>query len=236
MSKLTAIVSCYNSGDWLENRIKNLLSSTIADRLQIVCVNANSPDVRDEEIPLSYPVTYYRLPERIGVYEAWNYAIARSDTTYITNANSDDLVSPQCYEILLNILDNTGADYVYPSWYVTHVPNLVWGQHIGHVDPSGDPGQYSGDLNTAGVGHFPVWRRSLHDKIGMFKPEFRALGDAEFWARAYFVAKARFIWHPERLAIYLWRNGENLWNSSINEDEWRMYHECAHRYKTEKAK
>ena len=232
MSSLAVLVSCYNSGDWLENRLKNLLASTVVDRMQIICVNANSPDQRDEDIPQKYPVTYYRLAERVSVYEAWNYAIQKSDTTYVTNANTDDLVAPECYETLMSILDN-GADFAYPSWYTTHIPNLVWGEHHGKVDDSGIPGQYCGNLDKSGVGHFPMWRRSLHDKLGYFKPEFNALGDAEFWARALHLAKAKFAWHPEMLAIYLWRNGENLWHRSINEREWDMYHESVNKYKSD---
>lgn len=233
MNKLAVLVSCYNSGDWLENRLANLVQSTMIDRMEIICVNANSPDQRDHDIPQKFPVTYYKLEERISVYEAWNYAIQRSNSTYITNANTDDLVAPDCYERLMSILDTTEADYVYPSWYVTHIPNLIWGSHAGQVDPTGEPGQYSGDLNAGGVGHFPMWRRSLHDKLGFFDGRFNALGDAEFWARAYYCAKAKFIWYPEKLAIYLWRDGQNLWNRSINEVEWQMYHENVNKYRLE---
>ena len=234
MSSLAVLVSCYNSGDWLENRLKNLLASTVASRMEIICVNANSPDKRDDEIPKNFPVTYHKLEDRISVYEAWNYAIERSSSTYITNANTDDLVAPHCYEVLMSILDD-GADYAYPSWYTTHIPNLVWGDHDGKVDPSGDPGQYCGDLSKSGVGHFPMWRRSLHDKLGYFKPEFNALGDAEFWARAYYLAKAKFVWYPEMLAIYLWRDGQNLWNRSINEVEWGRYHNYLNKYTSESS-
>ena len=87
MNKLTVLVSCYNSGEWLENRILNLLQSTHADKTEIVCINANSPDPRDDEIPKRHPVTYLKLEERVGVYEAWNYAIQRTQSDYITNAN-----------------------------------------------------------------------------------------------------------------------------------------------------
>lgn len=232
MNKLTVLVSCYNSGEWLENRIQNLLQSTHAQHTEVVCINANSPDPLDDEIPRRHPVTYFKLEERVSVYEAWNYAIQRTQSDFIANANTDDLVAPDCYERLINALNDTRADYCYPSWYVTNVPNLRWGEHHPHVDPSGSPGHYNGDLNTSGVGHFPMWRRSLHDRIGYFNPSFNALGDAEFWARAYYCANAQFYWYNERLAIYLWRDGQNLWNSSINEVEWRLYHQLVDEYRS----
>ena len=52
--KITVMVSIYKSGDWLENRINNLLSSTMVDDIEICCVNANSPDKRDHKIPKKF--------------------------------------------------------------------------------------------------------------------------------------------------------------------------------------
>jgi GT2 family glycosyltransferase len=230
MSKLTAIISCYNSGEWLDNRINNLMQSSIVSDMEIVCVNANSPDPRDDDIPQRYPVTYFKLDDRISVYEAWNYAIERTNSTYIVNANSDDLVSPECYSKLAGVLDS-GYDFCYPSWFTTKVPNLKWGSHLPHVDFGGKPGNYNGDLSRSGVGHFPMWRRSLHDKVGYFDGSFKALGDAEFWARCFFTANARFFWLNEMLAVYLWRDGLNLWSTSINSDEWSRYHELVGKYR-----
>jgi glycosyltransferase involved in cell wall biosynthesis len=230
MPKITVLVSCYNSGQWIQHRLDNLLASSIKNDMEIVCINANSPDERDELIPLKYPVKYIRLPERVGVYEAWNIAIQQTDSKYITNANTDDVVAPMCYERLSSALDNIDCDFAYPSWYVTHLSHRTW-TNFGDYDPSGRPGRYHGDIDKAGVGHFPMWKRSLHNKVGLFDPNFKALGDADFWARCYWKGKAKFHWVEELLAIYLWRNGDNLWNRSINEDEWGRYHSNVANYK-----
>jgi GT2 family glycosyltransferase len=228
--KLTCLVSCYNSGDWIEHRINNLLSSSLGSALQIVCINANSPDERDDLIPQKYPVKYIKLSERVGVYEAWNIAIQDTQSDYIANANTDDVVAPLCYEKLIRVLEESQSDFAYPSWFTTHVPLKQWGDFV-DCDPSGRPGRYAGNIDTAGVGHFPLWRRSLHGKVGLFDPNFRALGDADFWARCFYKASAKFTWLEEFLAIYLWRNGENLWNRSINEDEWGRYHANVSKYR-----
>lgn len=234
MPKLLAMVSLYNSGAWIENRIQNLLESYTKD-VEIFCVNANSPDIRDHEIPQKYPVRYVKLDERISVYEAWNYAIQNSDSEYITNANTDDIVSPHCYNRMIQFLDfdsakQTNTDFAYCSWNTTAVENQKW-DSLRDIDLNGKPGHYSGDINISGVGHFPMWRRSLHEKLGYFDPTFKALSDADWWARCYHVGKSKFLWINENLATYLWKNGSNLWHQSITSEEWERYFAKLEKYK-----
>lgn len=231
MKLVTAIISQYNSGDWIENRINNLLNSDINNDLEIICVNANSPDQRDEEIPRKMGIKYIHLSYRASVYEAWNIALRASNAKYASNANSDDLIAPDYYSKLTQRLESDkNIGLAYCSWYVTDKPNQIWGK-FDKISPDGDPGHYRGDLDKGIVGHFPLWRTSLHKKIGYFNEEYRALGDAEWWARIHYIAKSKLSWVQERLACYLYRHGENLWHKSINEDEWAKYHKTICEYK-----
>ena len=114
MKKLTVLVSLYDAGEFIENRINNLLQSTIKDDLQIVCLNANSPDERDESIPKKFSqVKYIRAPKKITVYAAWNQMIKATASPYLANANADDLVAPSCYERLIGVLDNLDPTIYY---------------------------------------------------------------------------------------------------------------------------
>jgi hypothetical protein len=213
------MVSIYNSGDWLENRIKNLLQSSVANDLEIWCVNANSPDPRDDEIPKDFPeVTYVKLDKKLTVYDTWNFIIRSSKSEFITNANTDDLIHPQGYQKLIKVLDDSDCGFAYPSWYCTATPNQTW-PTLTDIDPGGKPGNFAGNIETAGVGHFPVWRRSLHADFGLFDPEFKALGDADWWSRCYLVGNVKFQWVNELLACYLWRNGDNLWHRELSDNE-----------------
>ena len=230
-SKLTIMVSLYNSGEWIENRIKNLLQSSHKNA-EIWCVNADSPDQRDHDIPQQYPVKYVRLPKRITVYETWNYIIENSSSEFITNANTDDLIHPHGYTSLIETLEHLGPDYgfAYPNWMTTCTPNQEWSKIEG-FDKAGRPGHYAGDIETAGVGHFPLWRRSLHTSVGLFDTNYRALADADWWARCHHVAKTKFHWVDEFLGCYLWKNGDNLWHKEINSSEWERYHNNMNSYK-----
>lgn len=223
MPKLVVMVSIYNSGKWIQNRLDNLMECR-SDDIEIWCVNANSPDPKDHDIPQKYPFKYVKLEKRITVYETWNYIIENSNSSYITNANTDDIVSPNCYVKLMTALDkNQDAGFAYCSWNTTRVPNQKWSE-LRNIDPNGKPGQYVGDIQRAGVGHFPMWRRSLHDKLGLFDTQFKALADADWWARCHHVGKTKFVWIRENLGTYLWRDGENLWNREVTGEEWDRYH------------
>jgi hypothetical protein len=228
MKKLTVMVSIYESGQFIENRLENLMQCDCLNDIEIWCVNANSPDEKDDTIPQKFPVNYIKLDRRISVYETWNYIIEKSQGQFITNGNTDDIVAPNCYSRLMAHLDI--HDFAYCSWYSTHIPNQQWNS-MTYIDPGGRPGYFNGDINAGGVGHFPVWRRSLHEKLGGFDTDFQALADAEWWARCFYVGKAKFIWVNELLGCYLWRDGQNLWHRMVTPQEWELFHQKVMGYK-----
>lgn len=224
--RLAIMVSIYNSGEWLENRLQNLKNLDNFNECEIWCVNADSPDERDHTIGQKFKgqnIRYEKLNERITVYETWNHIIKSSDSQFVTNANTDDIVAPNCYSRLISALDSATQEFgfAYPNWYTASVPNQQWPPK--QASPDGRPGQYNGQIEKNGVGHFPLWRRSLHDKFGLFDTSFKALADAEWWARCYY-GGTKFIWYNEFLACYLWRSGDNLWHRAVNADEWKRYH------------
>ncbi len=239
MKKLVVMVSVYQAGEFIQNRLDNLRQSSMWDDMEVWVVNADSPDPRDHDIPSQYPgVRYERLPARIGVYAAWNWIVRNTQSLYLTNANADDLIAPKAYEkmsLTLDLIANSG--FTYPSWYATATPNLSWDQvrrGEGGIDREGQPGIYRGDLDRATVGHFPMWRRSLHDEFGLFDERFLALGDADWWARCFWKGGVDFRWNKEYLACYLFRNGQNLWHTAVNGSEWHLYHQKVGQYQAER--
>jgi len=218
LAKLVAIVSVYNSGRWLEHRIRNLINTTTYKRkeLLIFLVDANSPDPRDQEIGKYFgqlPNICYRRIRYCTIYGAWNYALSQTRSMFVTNANSDDLVAPDCYDRLIAVLEEKRAPLVYPAWYEVTIDNLPWEEatKVGHKVFIGPPALNF--INQIACGHFPLWRRSLHKKVGYFDPSFHGAGDADFWMRCWINKIRDFEYIPECLGAYLWRRGQNLWFS-----------------------
>lgn len=214
--KITAIISLYNSGRWLHNRINNLMETDTYKRgeLFIYAVNAQSPDPRDDQIANQYAGRdkfHYEIINPCTVYGAWNHAIKKTSTPFITNANADDINSPDCYDKLIAACEAHDALVAYSDWYVLTQENQPW--RPGKMDAGPDHcGQYNPDKNQLSCGHFPVWRRDLHDKVGYFDPSLKALGDADLWLRAWRMGYRNFFYFGEHLGGYLWRNGDNLWH------------------------
>lgn len=227
--KLVIMVSIYNSGEWLKNRLDNLMDTTTITDSQVWCLNANSPDPRDDDIPRQYPVKYLKLNNRITVYEAWNYIISTSKSKYITNANTDDIVAPTAYEELMHELDSDDQiGIACCPWYTTHKPNLSWC----HVDGRKyHPSPYRGDITKTTLGHFPLWRRDIHDKVGLFDVQFKSLADADLWARIYHKTDYKFAIVDKPLGCYYYRDGENYWHKNISSQQWDAYFKKVEEYK-----
>jgi hypothetical protein len=47
----------------------------------------------------------------------------------------------------------------------------------------------------------PMWRKSLHDKIGLFNTRYKSAGDYELWLRA-MLDGSKFLKIEEALAAY----------------------------------
>ena len=223
---LVAMVSIYNSGNWLRRRLDNLFSTNIykSDRLQIFCVNAMSPDPKDDEIAASYagrPNYNYKIIDHCTVYQAWNNIIKESSSDYLVNANTDDLVSPECYDVLIDACEQTDSCLSHCDW-ICFSEAQSWSSINGQAG-NGHP--YSPPTYIS-CGHFPCWKRSLHDSVGLFDSSMFALGDADFWKRCWISGHQNFNYVGAPLAAYHWRGEDkNLWNRTpedVRAREWEI--------------
>jgi glycosyltransferase involved in cell wall biosynthesis len=187
--RLSAIVSLYNARRFAAGCLDDLIAQSLAadGSLEVVVVDAASPE-QDHEIVAPYAARYpwirlVRLPERVSLYEAWNIGIREARGTYITNANADDRRHPDALARHVALLDaDHTLDLAWSDCRRSTVENARW-----HDAPP-DPKVYRyPEQNLAGTGllHFqlgihPVWRRTVHERIGMFDGSFRACGDWDF--------------------------------------------------------
>lgn len=183
---VSAIISTYNSEFFIKDKIEDLLNQTIGNDLEIIIVNSGSKQ-NEDTIVQSYidqysNITYIKTIERETIYKAWNRGIRIAKGKYITNANTDDRLKNDAYQILTNILeDNTDVALVYADQFITHIPNQTFEQNkstvIEHV-PDFDP---IVQLDRCIVGSQPLWRASLHwnDDI-WFDESYEVSGDHEF--------------------------------------------------------
>ncbi|MBM3801338.1 MAG: glycosyltransferase [Acidimicrobiia bacterium] len=215
--RVSAIVSTYKSGRFIEGRLKDLLAQTLGDQLEIVVVDSGSPE-NEGAIVRRYQqqhpnIQYVRTEQRENLYQAWNRGIRASSGEYLTNANTDDRLRPDALEVLAGELDRYPAiGLVYADFWITGFENQVFGSHI-CTGYSSKP-DYQPNLMLAGchMGPQPMWRRSIHGEIGYFDESFCAAGDYEFWCRLALRHPMKHV--REFLGLYL-HNGDGVSNGNL---------------------
>jgi len=216
--KLSAIVSTCNSENFISKCLENLLDQTLYKKglLEIIVIDSASEQNEQEIIQkfqATYPnIIYERTPDRETLYASWNKAIKMSRGAYITNANTDDRHRPDALEIMANYLDNhSEISLVYADQLITNTPNDTWETTKADRHWNWPPFDYGELESRCIIGCQPMWRKSLHEKYGYFRPEFASAGDYEFWLR---IGKTEnFARLPEILGLY-YENIQGLEHSS----------------------
>ena len=202
---VSAIVSTYNSEQFLRGCLEDLESQTIADSLEIIVVNSGSQQ-NEEEIVKEFQqkfsnIIYIKTEQREGVYAAWNRAVKIARGQFLTNANTDDRHRKDCFEIMAKtLLDNPDAGLVYGDQIITKTANDTFENHHG-TEFARRP-EFSPERLLFGccVGSQPMWRRKLHDELGYFDETLNCAGDWDFWLRI--SQRQKFLHIPEFLGLY----------------------------------
>lgn len=187
--RVSAIISTYASEGFIRECLDNMLSQTIGSELEIVVVDAASPE-NERAVVREYQsrhgnITYIRTRSRIGVYAAWNIAVAHATGSYCVSMSTNDQMAPDGCEQLARALDrNPEAVLAYGNTYLTRQPHETFGRNS-HYGVYRWPEYDFDDHLRKGccIGPHPMWRRSVHEQAGYFDERFIADGDQEFWLR-----------------------------------------------------
>ena len=206
-SQLTIITSLYKGEKYINTFLENVTNQTIFDQSQLFIIDANSPQNEYEIIKKyleNYPnIKYVRLDNTIGIYESWNLAITESVSEFLTNANVDDLHRNDALELKVQCLrDNPMVDVVYSDIYYSFIPNLTFEVvEKGGIKTNLPTANKFNLLNFNSPHNSPMWRRSLHDRVGYFDPTYKSAGDHEFWLRSAF-SGATFMKIKDPVVVY----------------------------------
>ncbi len=186
--KVSIITSVYKGGYFIEEFMRDITNQTMFDQCELIIINANSPD-NEEEVILRYMkkypnIFYLRLGSDPGLYPVWNMAIKLSNAQYIMNANVDDRLKEDAMEVFVKALDeNPEIDLVYSDIFITSVPNSPYDGCKAWAVSNFNAFSQKAMMVCMPMNH-PMWRKTLHDKYGLFSEEYKAAGDYEMWLRA----------------------------------------------------
>ena len=211
---ISVLVSSYCAEAFIRECLEDLEGQTMMRDMEIIVVDAASPENERAvvfEFQERYPnIAYLRTPVRIGVYAAWNLALRLARGRYVAPFSTNDRLCPEAYELLARALDeHPEVALVYGDTYLTELPHQTFSQHRRAGMWQWPDYSYDNLLRQCGVGPHPMWRRSVHDKVGYFDESYVALGDQEFWIRL--GAHHRLMHIPAVTGLY-WRSPEGLSN------------------------
>jgi GT2 family glycosyltransferase len=190
--KVTCLVSTYCSAEFLRECLEDVVAQTIFPEVELIIIDACSPqneaEVAKPFLELYDNIRYVRTPYRIGIYPAWSMGSLMASGPYITPFSTNDRLVPNAYQIMAQGLDlNPRASLVYGDSYLTDQPH----QSIGTHSPSPHNGgcyrwheiNHGWLILNNGIGPHPMWRRSVHQEIGLFDRRYKAIGDQDFFLR-----------------------------------------------------
>ncbi|HZW61710.1 MAG TPA: glycosyltransferase [Candidatus Babeliales bacterium] len=187
--KISIITSVYDGDRFIDGFLEDIVCQTIFDQCELIIINANSPGHEEPIIKhyaQQYPnIIYHHLEYDPGLYGVWNIAIGLARGKYITNANIDDRLKHDCYEVHAKALDNNPQiDLVYSDYYITFHANKKFVE-VKKAKSSDLPSFSIKNLwKKCLPNNHPMWRKSMHDKCGLFSEKYKSAGDMEMWFRA----------------------------------------------------
>jgi glycosyltransferase involved in cell wall biosynthesis len=186
---VSAIASLYKGRKFLARFLDNIVTQTMFDRSELIIIDADSPEGEAElisEYQKIYPnIIYKRMNYRIGIYDAWNVGVELARGKFLTNTNLDDLRRADSFELQASALEqHPFVDIVYQDFFYSFDASFSFDQVARLGFKSDVPIVTPHNLLTSNSPHnAPMWRRHLHEELGLFDTTFKSAGDWEFWLR-----------------------------------------------------
>lgn len=185
---VTALVSTYGSERYLRGCLDDLLAQTLKDELEIVVVDAGSPEGEGaivREYQDRFPRLHYlRTGRREFTSESLHRATQLARGRYLTTANTDDRHREDFLEHMVAVLEHhAGFGLAYADARITHRDNETFAHSSAtrhFVWPDFTP---TAAVSGALFGAQPVWRRSAHAVVGDWDPQYRHANDLDMFLR-----------------------------------------------------
>lgn len=213
---VSVVVSTYKAEAFMEECLSDLTAQSIADNMEVLVIDADSPQservVVEEFMKRFKMIRYIRTPRRIGIYDAWNLGAIAARGAYVAPFSTNDRLDPRAYEMLAGYLDkNPEADIAYGNTHLTDLPHQMMHSYAPctvikseYVWPEI---RREWLVWNCAVGPHPMWRRSVHDKVGYFDERFVAIGDQDFFLK---VARRSRLGHVDFFTGLQWITQDSL--------------------------
>lgn len=186
--------------------LEDLISQSIFGQIEVLVIDSGSPQGESAicmEFAREYPQIRLIRTEREPLYVAWNRAIPLARGKYITSANTDDRHRHDFMEVLATTLDHhSNVALVYADQFISDTENETFEQcKSREARLRRWPDYTPQDLMLRCItGSQPMWRKSLHDDLGLFDTRYRIAADYDMWLRI--ASKFALLHVPEPLGVF----------------------------------
>lgn len=182
---ISVICSVLDGRSWLPAYLESLNAQLLA-RFEVVFIDAASQDgsadlIQSFRFRSGIDAILQPCSSRIGIYEAWNRAIALSSGNWILNYNVDDRLFPESLLLLAGVAVRlTRVGVIYSPCFVTDDPDH---RKRSDVTDWRDANRLENLAVGCCCGPFPLVRRQCYREHGLFDETFQISGDYEMWCR-----------------------------------------------------
>lgn len=177
MNDVTAVIPCYNDGDYILEAVDSLVSQTIQPDHIIIVDDGSAQETKDVLQQLDHPLIEIIYQENQGVASARNNGIKKATTTYILTLDADDDFEATFIEKAISILNDDHQTVAVCCYYQKHRNNKSFGDVI---KPLG--GEVADFLVKNNGLASAMFRRSRWEEIGGYDVQFKnGYEDWEFW-------------------------------------------------------
>ncbi len=184
----TALVSTWSSARYLRGCLDDLLQQSLGARLEIVVIDACSPEnegdiVRDYQS--AHPnVRYVRSPVRESTSAAFDRGTALARGRYLSTANTDDRHHPEFFATMVDALEqHPQFGLAYADALITNRDNETWHRNTATKRFEWPDYTPATALSCCLFGAQPVWRRAVHETVGGWDATLRHANDQDMFLR-----------------------------------------------------
>ena len=186
--KFTIAIPAYNLPEYLRQAIRSCLAQTVPDFEIVVSDDCSAEDL--SLIAKSFGdsrIKYYRNAERLGATRNFRHSVYLSQSEYVVNLNSDDLLLPNYLEVAGAALDKCGEAVAVYSAMMRVSGSTVTGWHS---VPKVRFANRQGYLENRWLEKFHnvgptccLFRKSAFDRIGGYRVSLRFAADWDLFMR-----------------------------------------------------
>jgi len=179
---VSVVIPCYKGSRFVAQAIESCLNQTHRE-LEVIVVDDASPE-NDAEIAASYVardsrVRILRHAKNGGVSRAYNTGFAAARGEFLTRLSQDDLFREDAFEIMVRYLQTAPEDVGLVYCDMQKVDES--GRYLSTWYQAADP--ENALFPTQEVGLCVMWRRSVYEEVGPFRPRFDFAEDYDFYLR-----------------------------------------------------